>query len=676
MKQPVLSFYLTFFLGIFSIHNIGFCDTKGLSPDKKTRTLLAQISRDKTNISETFIGQVLQLSSTQRSIFLECLELPVANHLYNMVSRSSLFLKPEVRDAVNQLADSMGARNRPVKQMTLPPYETLFILDEQNADDFLKKEGMLYSELKYGKPEVIARFAEMIASRVRARFGEDMSQNPGDWVVASAAYYRSPNAASYLGEAVSVLLGLPLADIRTRGIFTGEFGSVDAPEKRCETVAGKKMYLSNPHLVSGKKVIYIDDVYVSGANLIEHESVLEDFGATKIFPYAIFDVASKNLTLEASLNYAFVSQHHPEPLLGIINSPETPVLTRTAKFILRLDQAGLTRFLEQLPDERVFEILETAEAEGYGDQEVFSNSFHKLMEEAQKRHNQHMRPLPDLFERDIRLIIADFDDTLAPEMTPLSDETMEHLCAFLDQGVSIAIVSLQPMTHGGLEQLVHQPLIRYLLRQKKSRSILRHLYLFANGGTVSYQYNDQGQLSLDKPVYNTGIPFTQEKAIEKIVLNTVGHLATKSIHRGAYTSIHFKNAVHLEKGIQMLKDALSEVPYASIFRTHTTTPGKYSIRVGQVDRPKIIAKSYIMKHLRQRISSRSDRPLLRSQILTAGDKMGYSQEENSDSDFFIFGGLNLALGKEARQGAYKTYLNLKSQGLNIWLKSYRREKRF
>lgn len=586
----------------------------------------------------------------------------------NDARRLELDLDPHYEAAFTQLSDHVNQLSRQLREIELLPFECLYVLDDSNVEDFLLSDGAGYSQLKYGNPQAINTYADRLAERIRSHFGPRLHTEP--WVLASAAYYRTPNAASHLGQIIADKLKLPQADIRVRDTYSGEFGALTSSQLRRKIVEGTSIYVSNPDRVEGCHVIYIDDVYVSGAHLVDHCDRLMEEGALSVHPFAVFDVFSKTLTIEKALNYAKISIDEPEPLLEILNDPEAPILTRTVKYLLRLEEAQLRFILDQLQDERIFSLFEAADAERYDRFEAFRPNIAILKEAALQRHLARMVPEEDLSQRSFKMMLLDYDGTLAATLQPLSEPMMNLLISYIEHGVEVAIVTMQPIGERGVLDYTIAPLKDYLARCGKPASLLQKLHLFPSEGAYYYRCGREGTIDVDRPIYNLGFPLQERSSIYSRLSEQINGLYSKVFYRGAYVSYHFATLSDFETAKQRLQPVLDTMqPQLILHRKQCSDPNKIVLHVRLEGLSKAIARNHMLLHVKSTLERRLGHRIPREQILVVGDRLGQDPEEGSDTAMFVFGGVNLAVGDDACAGAYTHAVGKRERGTYDFLQA-------
>ncbi|MBU1431448.1 phosphoribosyltransferase family protein [Myxococcota bacterium] len=578
-------------------------------------------------------------------------------NIFNIARINRLDLDVLFKHGFQRLSSLLNQRIRSLKELDLPPYEPMYIITQGNLKSL---QGLIqgYSRLKYGDAEATARQAARIAAVIQARVGAALT--PARWVIAATHYYRVANAAQILARGVAARLGLPMADIRRKQIYEGEFGALASTQAR-QAIITHNAYCSAPAQVHAKHVIYIDDAFVSGVHLQEHYQMLLDAGALSVTPFSIFDVADGDLTIEKDLNYASIEQNDSKRVIEILASPENALITRSIKLLLKQPPQTLLADLDQLDDERVFEITEAAEAELYSDQPVFEASYRALRDEARARHLRRMGAARGLARVPYRMMLLDYDDTLAAALTPLSAAHARLLVRFLARGVEVAIISLQPIGARGLSEFAFEPILREIKARQLDPALLSRLHLLPSEGISLYQADAQGHLDEAAPHSHLGLDQATWARFKRIVVDEVAEgRATRVYLRGGYISLHFKDEASLLEVQAALRARLTGFkPPITVQIKPTYDPDKWVLHARLAGASKAIGRAYMLGVIRARLAAEG-RVVPREAILVAGDRMG---EGESDAAMFVYGGVNLALGSAACPGAYDHHRDQGPDGL-------------
>ncbi|MDT7780202.1 MAG: PRTase ComF-like [Acidobacteriota bacterium] len=624
--------------------------------------LLKLLGDPRTKVVARTVKTLLALPAARLELLLAELGAQRCVELFNAARRAGIDLKPSFGEGFRVLQRHVNGEARARKGCALPPYESIFVVTRANAAEMTSMEGLAYSGFKYGERKSIDALAGRMVSTVRQSLGHRLRDQPQRFVVAATHHFRIPNAAAHLGAEVARRLGLEFADVRRRQIFEGEFGAIGDARLRRALIAGNA-YCSNPGQVAGREVVYIDDAFVSGAHLAEHCEAFWAAGAANVHPFAVFDVADPDLTLERTLNHARVNSDSPGKLLDILRDPSAPVLTRALKLTLKLPPGKLEEMLLSLPNERVFDLYEAASVEGYDREASMSCGFEILRARAEERHRCAMVEESRVLTRRYSVMIFDYDETLGRTLMPPSEEMLECLTFFLARGTEIGVISLQPHGERGLRDTLVNPIRSFINGRGWETTLLTKLHLLPSEGVIAYRLDGLGRMDEGSYSFNLGFRPGEWEAFERLVLGgRPGACALRVYRRGSYISLHYDCKESMRAAQEELKDALANFrPCVEIRRKIASDPRKHVLHVRLSGVTKALGRDYMVRSLRE-AALRSGRLIPRHDILVVGDKMGVSEGEDDDSAMFVYGGVNFSVGVEARPGAYTGFLNMREAG--------------
>lgn len=616
----------------------------------------------------------VMLKLPEEKLQILSLSLP-ANRLIevlNVARKGELDQRDGFRNGFSVLQEITNERIRSRKGGEIAPYESIYILDTKDRAGIFKDFSEQFSLLKHGHVGATNLLSQELCRIIRARLGEDIDTNPENWVVAATHYFRVPNAASNLGEAVAHSLGLPYIDMRAREIYEGEFGAISDREERLQQVSGNA-FLTKPHEVNGKKVIFIDDVIVSGAHLQEHVNVLHNAGALRVKSFSLLDLSNPQLSVEHTLNNCGVEDSDLRTIIEILQDPEAPLLTRTLKRLLKLDTGGFLNVLAQLPSARVFDMCEKAFLEGYSSLPSMSQNYLFLEKDAQRRHIAVKPALQDAIGTNFKMMLFDYDQTLAPSLTVLKPDMIVELTHLLKRGVHIGIQSLQPIIDRGLIDHVLVPLRDYLASEREDLSILRRLHLIPSEGTSAFRPDNNGTIDMSRPEYDIG--FSPEKWEELCTRSLEGGIearASKILRRGAYLSLHFRTLEDLQTSQKELEVRLADfLPQVRIAHKKTADESKHVLHIKAESASKAIGREYMLRTVAAEIERETGEKVARGEIVVAGDRMGPDPRDDDDSHMFVHGGVNLALGPTVRTGCFTEFQDMNEVGTLKFLRALR-----
>ena len=618
---------------------------------------------------------LLGLARAQLEALLSALPLWRWVDVLNVAHLNQMSVKPRFKEACALLSQHIRDAVSALKVHNTPPFIPLLTLMEHNTQAIMEAHGRTYSGLKYGDVEASKALLTPLLSLINAELGERLqphgagvgSNTPPQktrFVVAGSNITFIPNAARYLAELIADRLNLPLADLRATGTFVGEFGALNTKAARAEAVQATPASVSDPRVVEGAHVIYLDDCVVSGAHLAEQVRALKEAGASEVSAFCLLDVSGREMSLEAELNYALVNPNEPTALVEILKHPKAPLLARSPKVFLRMPFSKAKRWLNELSTSRLFEMWEAVVVEGFSVAPELQEGFKALTELVGERHTVSQPTLEELCaaplgptDRRVDLLVLDYDETLAPTLSPLSEQASACLMAHLLRGTHLAIVSAQPIGERGLSEYFYEPFMSYLTAQRGRAEAVRlsaQLTLMPSEGLLVFKPNERGELELDQPCARFSLPPSQAERGEALLkASEAWGVASRRFERGLYTSLHFQDAHTRDLALKELNECfMGEGLALSARAKQAQDPNKYVLHVRPKHMSKALARDWLTRAL----------PFKRVRCCVMGDKMGVSEGLNDDSSMIILGALNLALGDEVHPWASGALRGRRAQG--------------
>lgn len=469
----------------------------------------------------------------------------------------------------------------------------------------------------------------VVISMIAKLFGGTVPEDLSRWCVANGmSFYRIPNRFYYVSRKVAETLHVPLVDMRTR------------------TLDGDEIFICNPQEVSENVLLLCDET--SSKNAHGLSSTLGLYGASNIVTLSVTSSVSSE-----------IGSSNDWPLDGEVG------LYREAIEALLGEEATLFRKrITTLTPEHLFQVYEYLTYQGTS-VERWSENMEILQGEVSRLHTAQMSPL-DLGQLGpFKVMLCDLDDTLADVLTPISREMAELLYFHLAEGEThVVIQSLQPIDGRGLKQHFIDPLVEYIRANGRELSPLQRLHLLGSQGVVGYRMREDGALDPTKPLYDYGLTATEWKMLEhKIHLGATGRLAKQIRSDGGFFILYFESEDVALECLNELDEELQDFRgKLKITKRIPKDPRKHVVHIRPLGATKMLGREYVLNNLRREIERETGNRLDRSSILVMGDRMGVSPGQSDDSEMFILGAVNIALGREAIQGAYRKYMNTLHHG--------------
>ncbi len=201
------------------------------------------------------------------------------------------------------------------------PLTALYTIEEGSADE--NNLALAYSYLKLGRPSEGQRFGDELADRIAGDLKTSVEFNPAEWVIVSPGGTRIPGACSVLAEKVAQTLNLPHEGLNAdfpEGRIGPDYSLWPTKEGRYKLLRG--MFLDNPSLVSGKRVIFVDDSVMSGTMLEKSIEALKQEGAIEICPYVLARLVHRSdNSYESRVNHRALDHDGVSALAQTLNDP-------------------------------------------------------------------------------------------------------------------------------------------------------------------------------------------------------------------------------------------------------------------------------------------------------------------------------------------------------------------
>lgn len=501
----------------------------------------------------------------------------------------------------------------------------------------------------------------LFKAKIQDLLGSQLKNNPQNFILASAPYYFKPNAMAYLTKDLAADLGLSSVDIRSKSHFSRD----DSME---QDVNAAQHFFSNHKKVAGKTVLYLDTVFGRGDRLSEVKRLCNTHLCKGVVSISVVTDSDKAGQSESSWDLKSVNDMSPMELLTALKGSVNPFVAETVHKILTLDESHLRIILNALSTDQIFNLVNSAEYDLLHLSNDHKSSYEIVNQMALDLHNNLSVRHSPLDKIKPRLMIIDYDKTLSATLTSPEKSTMKSLEYYLTQGGYLCIISMQPIGERGLTENFFEPFKNYLASQNKT-SLLRNIWLLPSAGSSAYRPDKNLAIDIDQPVYQVGLLPDEFVRLSRVVAETVDGVASKIYYRDTYISMHFLNESQKLIGLEKLNAVFGRSRRFEVIESIVKHPTKKVLHVRPVDLSKQMGKSFALEVIKKELEQATGKVLLNAEIVTAGDKMGVSAGQTSDSDLFTYGATNFALGKEARPGARGELLGTYEKGFTNWLEA-------
>lgn len=229
-----------------------------------------------------------------------------------------------------------------------------------------------YSKLKFGSDSVAKKYGHALAEAFfNLNYYAIVNQR---LVVIPSPYNHVKNAATVMSEHFVNKLNELLINsdnppvewdtIHRKVSYISDYGFLDAKARK-SLIDNDTFYL-NQQFWEGKKLIFIDDVFITGTHEVKLREILDNAGVkndTFYLYFAKYMHGEVGANIEASLNFAYVTD--PSKFIKLTKQKGHHLIVRPIKYLLSLPAEEFKIVLSQLPATYVEQLYYGALAEGY-----------------------------------------------------------------------------------------------------------------------------------------------------------------------------------------------------------------------------------------------------------------------------------------------------------------------
>ena len=217
------------------------------------------------------------------------------------------------------------------------------------------KWGQNFSLFKMGFPPALDYWETVLTARIIKKLGKKIQSSPDEWVVIVKKLWTIPSSASLLAKRISSNLKISNVYIETlmpdSKLGEGYYATLSNKKERLRALQGK-ITLSNSELVKGKKIIFIDDSYLSGITLGEIKKTVMNAHANSFHSFLLADLSKvKDYSQEDVLNRAALHTHDKVTLfLKVLNNRKVIYTAKLICYISELKNEELKKMCDRLTD--------------------------------------------------------------------------------------------------------------------------------------------------------------------------------------------------------------------------------------------------------------------------------------------------------------------------------------
>lgn len=264
--------------------------------------------------------------------------------------------------------------------------------------DLLTFNPKIYSKFKYGCLDSSIEYGIELGKAIEEWIKLDVK--PGQTVMLTGApYNKIPVASTALTTYAVMYLQSKFSDItfiefkvNREHSYHVDYGSMSAEER--ESLISAEIFTCDSDL-TGNHVIFIDDIVITGAHernmdkMAEHLNLYEDCLSVNFGYFAMLTNAECCPTIEADLNYAYVSKDG-ENIHKFLRDcqifGDLIVNTRLTKFILTLEDEHFDKVLLSCSKKFLTDLYKATLANNYHNLEQYKTNFNSLQDIIQETY--------------------------------------------------------------------------------------------------------------------------------------------------------------------------------------------------------------------------------------------------------------------------------------------------
>lgn len=211
--------------------------------------------------------------------------------------------------------------------------------------------ALRYSRYKYGDFSAVSQFSKELAILIDQLKGNEIKDNPGDWVVFTPPYSFLEPTSRVLGDNLARAFNIPHIDFRAiqagnRKVLNP---SIKDPHIRLQTGLAVQTTIPDSPSVEGRRGLVIDDMMTTGITAAYMEKVLlERYDLGYVFGFCLINLATKDSGYEETINELLVSSGDLGTLISILNDPRTQINRYTLNSLYGEDKGVLDSIASRL----------------------------------------------------------------------------------------------------------------------------------------------------------------------------------------------------------------------------------------------------------------------------------------------------------------------------------------
>lgn len=262
--------------------------------------------------------------------------------------KNSLVLEPLIQEALqlegNDISSALSelAHQLFLAQVRLSSH--FFVLRESSNEE--ETQRLKYSYMKLGRQEELDNYAELFVQKLKEELGEDLK----NWMIITPGQKRLPNAIYQIADRVAKILKLDKSrlEIEVDYLSRKMHSALGSKDERKKMVDGKLSHAPKINFAD-KRVIFLDDSYISGSTMDAAVDYLLKEGALEVKPFVLFKMISeKDDSFEKFVNRTALRLDGLDSIIQLFNDRRSIYSRRLLYYAYDLKEENFKELLNKL----------------------------------------------------------------------------------------------------------------------------------------------------------------------------------------------------------------------------------------------------------------------------------------------------------------------------------------
>lgn len=235
-----------------------------------------------------------------------------------------------------------------------------------------------YSWFKFGDKLFAEKFAVELFNGFIEKYS-DLLLSKKEIVILPSPYLSIPTASNFLCFYFKKCLNSFLfqnnrkasieSKIYRNQTYVTDYGNLSF-EERVKMIANDTYYIDR-NFINDKLCIFVDDIKITGSHEHTINKILDQYNVNGEFVFVYFaELINKEIHPKIENHYNYFAVKSVKDIVDVVNRSNFQYNTRIIKFILNLDEAQFSFFINNIPIEKCNELFHLA----------ISNNYHQIVE--------------------------------------------------------------------------------------------------------------------------------------------------------------------------------------------------------------------------------------------------------------------------------------------------------